>query len=238
MGAPARIYNDRPTRGTGYQPAGAAGHRMDPLLAAIRHGLVPLNREDGLMLLYGHPSVLTLGLYAAADRALAGEPVVYLDGANAFDPFVVSRVARTSGARPQKLLTAIHVARAFTCHQMERLASDCLASALDRYQSRVAILSGPLDSFYDEAVPAEEAARLLRRMIPSLRKLAARGTRVLCLCPSAPHHQSRYGLLMQLQAAATRLIQVEEMDGMVRLDEETVGRTNEWQIPQAVLAGH
>jgi hypothetical protein len=40
---------------------------------------------------------------------------------------------------------------------------------------------------------------------------------------------------MQLQAAATRLIRVEEMDGMVRLDEETMGSTNEWQIPRAIL---
>lgn len=231
MGAPARIFNDRPARVAGYQ--------MDPLLAAIRHGLVPLSREDGLMLLYGSPAVLSLGLYAAADRALAGEPVVYLDGANAFDPFVISRVARTHGVRPQKLLTAIHVARAFTCHQMERLVSDCLASALDRYQARVAILSGPLESFYDEAVPAEEATRLLRRMIPALHKLAAKGIRVLCLCPNtSPQHQSRYGLLMQLQAAATRLIRVEEVDGMVRLDEETTGSPHQWEIPQAVLSSY
>ena len=209
---------------------------MDPLLVAIRHGIVPQSREDGLMLLYGHPSVLALGLYAAADRALAGEPVVYLDGANAFDPFVISRVARSHGVRPQKLLTTIHVARAFTCHQMERLVSDCLASALDRYQARVAILSGPLESFYDEAVPAEEAARLLQRMIPPLRTLSQKGVRVMCLCPSAsPQHQSRYGLLMRLQAAATRLIRVEDIEGMVRLDEETTGSTNEWQIPRAVL---
>ena len=231
MGAPARVLHDRPARGAGY--------KIDPLLAAIRRSVVPLSREDGLLLLYGSPAVLPLGLYAAADRALAGEPVVYLDGANAFDPFVVSRVAHTHGARPQKLLTSIHVARAFTCHQMERLVSDCLAFALDRYQSRVAILSGPLESFYDEAVPAEEAARLLQRMIPALHKLSARGARLLCLCPNTePQHQSRYGLLMKLQAAATRLIRVDEMDGMVRLDEETAGSTNEWQIPQAVLAGY
>jgi hypothetical protein len=190
------------------------------------------------MLLYGHPAVLPLGLYAAADRALAGEPVVYLDGANAFDPFVVSRVARMHGVRPQRLLAAVHVARAFTCHQMERLVSECLAFALDRYQSRVAILSGPLESFYDEAVPADEAVRLLRRMIPALHKLAATGVRVMCLCPStSPQHQSRYGLLMKLQVAATRLIRVEEMDGMVRLDEETMGSPNQWEIPRAALAG-
>jgi hypothetical protein len=222
MGAPARVLSDRTIS----------------LLAAIRRSVAPLSRADGLMLLYGHPAARSLGLYAAADRALAGEPVVYLDGANAFDPFVLSRVARGHGVRPQKLLGAVHVARAFTCHQMERLVSECLAFALDRYQSRVAILSGPLETFYDEAVPAEEAARLLQRMIASLRKLSVGGSRVLCLCPNtAPQHQSRYGLLMQLQAAATRLIHVEEADGMVRLDEETTGSTNQWEIPQAVLTG-
>jgi hypothetical protein len=220
MGAPARVLSNH----------------IDPLLSAIRRGVAPLSREDGLMLLYGHPSARSLGLYAAADRALAGEPVVYLDGANAFDPFVISRVARMHRVRPQKLLTAIHVARAFTCHQMERLVSECLAFALDRYQSRVAILSGPLDSFYDEAVPAQEAVRLLHRMISSLRKLSASGTRVMCLCPStSPQHQSRYGLLMKLQAAATRLIRVEDVEGMVRLDEETMGSSNEWQIPRKIL---
>jgi hypothetical protein len=221
------------------RPARSAGRRIDPLLSAIRRGLRPLNREDGLLLLYGHPAVLVLGLYATADRALAGEPVVYLDGANAFDPFVVSRVARLHGVRPQQLLTAIHVARAFTCHQMERLVCDCLALAVNRYQARVAILSGPLESFYDEAVPAEEAARLLRRMIPALHKLAARGTQVLCLCPStSPQHQDRHGLLMTLQAAATRLVRVEETDGLVRVDEETAGSPNQWHIPRAILAGY
>lgn len=232
MGAPARTFNERPAR-----VAGNRGNRIDPFLS-IRRGVVPLSREDGLMLLYGHPAVLALGLYAVADRALAGEPVVYLDGANAFDPFVISRVARTHGVRPQKLLTAIHVARAFTCHQMERLVSDCLAFALDRYQARVAILSGPLEAFYDEAVPVEEALRLLQRMILSLRKLSATGVRVVCLCPStSPQHQSRYGLLMRLQAAATRLIRVDDVEGMVRLDEETTGSSNQWQIPRAILAG-
>lgn len=216
----------------------APNERRDPFLSAIRRGVVPLSQGDGLLLLYGAPVVLSLGLYAAADRALAGEPVVYLDGANAFDPFVVSRLARLHGARPQQLLTAIHVARAFTCHQMERLVSDCLASALDRYQARVAILSGLLESFHDEAVPAEEARRLLRRIVPALRRLSARGARVLCLCPStAPQYQGRYSLFLTLQAAATRLIRAEEDGGLVRLVEETTGSANEWQIPRAMVWG-
>lgn len=218
------------------EPVHPLDDRADPLLSALRRGVLPLSQKDGLMLLYGHPVALVLGLYAAADRALAGEAVVYLDGANAFDPFVISRVARTHRAQPRTLLTSIHVARAFTCHQMERLVSDCLATALSRYQARVAILSGPLETFYDEAVSSDEATRLLKRMITSLQKLSRQGYRALCLCPSvSPQHQNRYGLLMRLQAAATRLIRVEDAEGLLSLYEETAGSSKQWQIPRAVL---
>ena len=220
MGEPVRLLDDR----------------ADPLLSALRRGLVLLSQKDGLMLLYGHPTVLLLGLYAAADRALAGETVLYLDGANAFDPFVISRVARTHRVQPRTLLTSIHVARAFTCHQMERLVSDCLATALSSYQARIAILSGPLETFYDEAVSSDEATRLLKRMITSLQQLSRQGYRVLCLCPSvSPQHQNRYGLLMRLQATATRLIRVEEAGRMLLLNEETAGSSNQWQIPCTIL---
>lgn len=218
------------------EPVHPLDDRVDPLLSALRRGVVPLSQKDGLMLLYGHPTTLVLGLYAVADRALAGETILYLDGANAFDPFVISRMARRHRVQPRMLLTSIHVARAFTCHQMERLVSDCLAAALSRYQARVAILSGPLETFYDEAVSSDEVTRLLKRMITSLQQLSRQGYRVLCLCPSvSPQHQNRYGLLMRLQAAATRLIRVEEAEGMLLLNEETAGSSKQWQIPCTIL---
>lgn len=218
------------------EPVRPLDDRVDPLLAALRRGVVPLSQHDGLMLLYGHPAALSLGLYAAADRALAGESVLYLDGANAFDPFVISRIARARRVHPRTLLAFIHVARAFTCHQMERLVSDCLATALSNYQARVAVLSGPLETFYDEAVSSHEVTRLLKRMITSLQKLSRQGYRVLCLCPGvSPQHQNRYGLFMRLQAAATRLIRVEEAGGMLLLNEETMGSVKQWQIPSTIL---
>ena len=218
------------------EPVHPLDDRADPLLSAIRRGVMPLCQKDGLMLLYGHPAVLSLGLYAAADRALAGETVVYLDGANAFDPFVISRMARTHRVQPRTLLTSIHVARAFTCHQMERLVSDCLPTVFSSYQARVAILSGPLETFYDEAVSSDEVTRLLKRMITSLQQLSRQGYRVLCLCPSvSPQHQNRYGLLMRLQTAATRLIRVEDAEGLLSLYEEMAGSSKQWRIPRAVL---
>jgi len=188
---------------------------------ALRHARVPLQPEDRLLVLYGHPLVLQLGLYAAADRALTGEPVVYLDGANAFDPFVIGRLARAHRRPPRKVLSLIHVARAFTCHQMERLVSDCLAEALDRYQARVAVLSGLFETLYDEAVRDREVARLWSRMRDSIHRLTQHGYAVLCLCPPAPALvRGGRPCLDQLRRQADRTIRVYEEEGVVHLAEE------------------
>ena len=68
------------------------------LLAALRRSAVSTDRPKGLVLLSGPPSVYRLGLCAAVDRALAGEPVLYLAGANVFDPFLVGRLARSKSS--------------------------------------------------------------------------------------------------------------------------------------------
>lgn len=211
------------------------------MLTTIRRNALHLNPNDGLVLLYGHPAVLPLGLYAAADRLLAGETVLYIDGANVFDPFLISRLACAGGITPSSLLARLHVSRAFTCHQMERLVAERLAPALDAHHARTAILSGPLETFYDDAVPPDEALRLLRGMLQALRHLAGRGYRLLALCPPPPAQaRGRHRLLMSFQAQADRLIHVEEADGALRLCEEPPsGSSPTWRIPTGSLEhGH
>ena len=203
---------------------------------ALRHAQVPFHPDDRLLLLYGHPLVFRLGLYAVTERVLAGEPVVYLDGANTFDPFVIGRLARVHCRQPRKILTMIHVARAFTCHQIERLLSDCLATALDRYQARIAVLSGLLDTFYDEAVPEQEAMRLFGRMMDASHKLAQHGSTLLFLCPQAPmltRASRRCFDLMRGQA--DRVIRVQEEHGLVRLHDEAEKTGTQWEFPRTVL---
>ena len=205
-----------------------------PLLAIVRHGPLHLQQADGLVLLHGHDAVLRLGLYAAADRALAGESVLYLDGANAFDPFVVSRLARASHMLPRTLLTSIHLSRAFTCHQMTRLATEGVAAALRTHQARTIIVSGPFETFYDESVPAVERARLAQTLVASLRALARRGCRVLCLCPPPPIQQGGVEslLLPHLCAQADRVIAVTDTGDSLALREEHLRSAKSWHIPR------
>ena len=76
------------------QPQGASHDSSEggrDWFLALRHAQIPFHPEDRLLLLYGHPLVFRLGLYAAGERALAGEPIVYLDGAHTFDPFFIGR---------------------------------------------------------------------------------------------------------------------------------------------------
>lgn len=214
-----------------------AGHETaQDWFLALRHAQVPFHQTDRLLLFYGHPLVFRLGLYAATERVLAGEPVLYLDGANTFDPFIIGRLTRAYRQQPRKVLSMIHVARAFTCHQMERLVSDCLASALDRYQSRLAILSGLFDTFYDQAVPEREASRLLSRMMETTARLAQQGYILLCLCPPAPILTSASRrCLDQLRIQADRVIRVQEEEGLVRLEEEGSELGRSWEITRTAL---
>ena len=218
--------------------SGSAPHHAGlipyPLLAVVRHGPLHLQQADGLVLLYGHEAVLRLGLYAAADRALAGESVLYLDGANAFDPFVISRLARVSHVLPRTLLTSIHLSRAFTCHQMTRLATDHLAQALRTHRARTVVVSGPFETFYDEAVPAGERGKLAQTLVAALRALARRGCRVLCLCPPPPVQQGGVEalLLPHLCAYADRVIAVTDTGDSLALRDEHLRSAKSWHIPR------
>ncbi len=214
----------------------AEGEAVRDWFLALRHAQVSFHPNDRLLLLYGHPLVFRLGLFAATERVLAGEPVLYLDGANTFDPFVIGRLARAHRQQPRKVLTMIHVARAFTCHQMERLVSDCLASALDRYQARIAVLSGLFETFYDQAVPEQETLRLFGRMMESVKRLTQQGSTLLCLCPPAPVlTRTSRRCLDQLHGQADRVIRVHEEQGLVRLEEEGRQAGQSWEVARSVL---
>lgn len=138
-----------------------------------------------IALAYGKPagSITYLALYMAFAGVARAKPVVYLDGANSFDPFLISKIARRAGLVPEELLSRIHISRAFTCHQMQALVTDRLGHAFRKFDTNVAIVSGLLDTFYDQDVPFGEAHDLLKATTAELARLARRGARILIACP-------------------------------------------------------
>jgi len=180
------------------------------LLSQFARSLERWRAQGGLVLLHGGQAVLASSLRAIAPLLSRGEHVVFIDSANAFNPFLIAEVAARLNRRPEELLDRIHVSRTFAVHQLEALITERLAEAMKTYASRVLVASGFLHTLYDEHVELREAWRVLRKATAHLRALADAGSLVLVICPTpAARLPDRDGLLAALIATADRVIKLD-----------------------------
>jgi hypothetical protein len=119
--------------------------------------------------------------YVAGWMAGQGIDVIVLDGANRFDPYMVSSFAKKVSVLPEDLLKKIRIARAFTCYQMATLVEERLVSLL-RQEGSIAqlhkpwvILLGPITTFLDEDVPEREVRPLFERVLRKVERMAMEG---------------------------------------------------------------
>jgi len=139
-------------------------------MKALSRWLAPL-RPGRAALLWGEP-LRPLAAAAAAWGVARGAPVLVVDAANRFDPYLLVREARTRGLDPTEALARTRVARAFTSHQLVRLLKEELARELA--PGGLALLLGPVSLFYDEQVPLKERRRLCREMVETLALIKTR----------------------------------------------------------------
>jgi len=173
-----------------------------------------------LVLAYGTPaeSVTYLALYMAFMGSAREEPVVFLDGANSFDPYLLSKIARRANLVPEELLSRVHISRAFTCHQMEALVVERLAGGFREFNTNVAIVSGLLDTFYDQDVPFGEAYGLLETTTAEFARLTGRGARILIACPDThlPLKSRRNRFVTLLKRISDKVLRSETSNGDAR----------------------
>jgi hypothetical protein len=136
----------------------------------------------GLVLFTGHESVLPLGQLLSLEYLGRGDPVVLVDGANAFNPYLLADAARAQGLDLRHVLDAVRLSRVYTCHQLETLWSERLRPAIASFRPGAILCLGLLDPLYDEDVPATEAARIFRRLALAIRDAAAH-LPILAACP-------------------------------------------------------
>ena len=121
-----------------------------------------------------------------------GIDVVVLDGANQFDPYVVSSFAKKAMIPPKNLLKRIRIARAFTCYQMATLVEEKLIALLRREEAISqahkpwVILLGPITTFLDEDVPERESRLLFERMLRKIEEMAMEGVSFYLFQPNSP----------------------------------------------------
>jgi hypothetical protein len=72
--------------------------------------------------------------------AVSGRDAMFVDGWNSFNPYALSKTAKSFGEEPRKVLSRIHVARAFTEYQMDALIHG-LQDAVEQWNPAVLAIS-------------------------------------------------------------------------------------------------
>ena len=150
-------------------------------MKALSHYLTPLQPGRGVLLWGGH--LRALAAAAAAWGVARGAPVLVVDAANRFDPYGLVREAARRGLSPQAALTRVHVARAFTSHQLVRLLTETFPAIVE--PGSLVLLLGPVSLFYDEQVPWGERRRLFQDLVSLLARIKS-GSALLLLQPLLP----------------------------------------------------
>lgn len=175
-----------------------------------------LPSRTGLALFGGDRACLAVATWAAARAFLGGtgamreraSRLIAVDAGNAFDPYIISDVARAAGEAPEQWLARVRIARAFTLHQLDVLVAERLPVLCG--DGNPVLLLSLLDLFGDEAVPTVEARRILRRILWTLQDLVKRRCPVLVACPDPGRPASwEASLLPPLRRLASWVLHVQ-----------------------------
>ena len=84
-------------------------------------------------------------------------PVVFIDGGNIFDPYLISETARLFSLNSEETLKNIWVSRAFTAYQLTALITEKLPEILDREESKLVVVSDIAALYCDSDIGMLEA---------------------------------------------------------------------------------
>jgi hypothetical protein len=112
--------------------------------------------KHGLTLYYGCPEMPRLSHYFLPRVLLAGQRILYLDGANQISPLLIAGFARRRGLDPSAFNHLIRISRAFTCFQLMELILR-VPKFLRSFSASILIVTAMPDLFFDEDVREPQA---------------------------------------------------------------------------------
>jgi hypothetical protein len=121
--------------------------------------LQPSPAGTGFSLAVGPRHFPAWALVSLCPFLAAGGRVSWVDAANSFDLFGLSRAAQARGADPRAVLDRVELIRPFTAFQLEKIA------ARPPRGGTPLVLSDPMSLFYDEDLPQDDALRLFDRFL-------------------------------------------------------------------------
>jgi hypothetical protein len=125
-----------------------------------------------------------------------GSSVIFVDGGNSFNPYLISDLARIHDLEPRATLERVYVSRAFTAHQLSSLILEKLEPFLNIKKSRLLVVSDISSLFLDRDVPKTEAKDLFMKACAKLSEIAER-KQTIVLATYYPERRSKRGLFFE-----------------------------------------
>lgn len=187
---------------------------------AVRKALILGDRPEGLI------------VYLSAFTASLGFKVLVADGANSFDPYIVSKFARKEGFPPDELLKKIFVARAFTCHQLATLIRERLEPMISPGVPTVVVFLGPCSMFFDEDVSRDEAALLFRKTMAKVQEMSREGVFFLMSQSFSGLNKNRNFLLHELVRSSDAVLKLKSSPDALQvvLDKPPLALGRPWNV--------
>ncbi len=159
---------------------------------------------SGLSVFYGRPEAPRLSHYFLPRVLLAGRRVLYVDGANRFDPLLLARMARQRGREPAEFYELVRVARAFTCFQLTEMLAR-VPQHLEKFAAEALIITGLPELYFDEDVREREARVSFRRALVALNALRPLPLGIALFSDATSFQTPRRGMFRELAAQASHI---------------------------------
>lgn len=197
---------------------------LDRLLGPFEPGKVTLVDS-------GSDFVFRLTTLLCVRAVMEDEDIVFVDGGNSVDPHGMVALGKRAGLTRMEILPRVHVARAFTCHQMATLILDMLDKKLEETGAGLAILSCLPELYLDEDVELREAHQLFQRSMRAVRRVVdARGVIGLVTNAGLAKLYRRRSIRRQLYEGVDRVVRMAHGRGGV-LIQRSDAAVSEWYRP-------
>lgn len=159
--------------------------------------------RGGLRILPDAPSAPPNLWESLSDEILTGGTAILVCADNRFRPDFLIIKARQAGIPPEEILSRLHIARAFTIHQLLSTVSERLEAEILRTRSTLVAVSGILPLFSDEAVPAREAFAILEQLLVAMDRISRQNVRILIpVEPTPPPSRRARNILLRIRQTA------------------------------------
>jgi hypothetical protein len=152
--------------------------------------------------LHGSPTILPLSLLLTVRAQLPFQlggletNVIFVDGGNTFRLYHISRIAQLSQLDPRQVLERIFISRAFTAHQMTAIVLEKLKETVDKFDSKLVVISDIAGLYLDKDIPQKEAKDVFNQLTVYLSRFAEEN-QLIILATYFQHYPSRQNTFLQ-----------------------------------------